>query len=151
MKTLIHQGTHSDSNRAALAALFRRQRVWVTERGAPVSSSDRKDAQLGDYDGGADGSRHFFGGLDAEADVAFGVADDDDGFESGALTGTGLLLYGLDLESHQWPSKQSFVSSFELSPVSLIEKVGLTFITSSFSLGRKKSTIWYSLMGNECR
>lgn len=104
MKTLIHQGTHSDSNRAALPALFRRQRVWVTERGAPVSSSDRKDAQLGDYDGGADGGRHFFGGLDAEADVAFGVADDDDGFESGALTGTGLLLYGLDLESHQWPS-----------------------------------------------
>lgn len=76
--------------------------MWVTERCAPVSSSNRQDAQLGDYDGGADGGRYFFGGLDAETDVAFGVADDDDGFESGALTGAGLLLHGLDLQSHRW-------------------------------------------------
>lgn len=34
--------------------------------------------------------------------MAFGVADDDDGFESGALTGAGLLLHGLDLQSHRW-------------------------------------------------
>lgn len=102
--------THSDSNRAALAALFRRQRVWVTERRAPVPSPNRQDAQLGDYDGGADGGRYFFGGLDAETDVAFGVADDDDGFEPGALTGAGLFLYGLDLESHRW-ELAIFVSS----------------------------------------
>lgn len=30
---------------------------------------------------------------------------------------------------------------FELSPVSIVGGVGLTFITSSFNLGRKKSTI----------
>lgn len=29
--------------------------------------------------------------------------------------------------------------------------MGRTFMTSSLSLGRKKSTIWYSLMGRECR
>lgn len=29
--------------------------------------------------------------------MAFGVADDDDGLEAGALTGTGLFLDGFDL------------------------------------------------------
>lgn len=123
--------------------------MWFTERRAPVSSPNRQDAQLGDYDGGADGRRYFFGGLDTETDVAFGVADDDNGFESGALTGAGLLLHGLDLEFHRW-ELAIFHFPFDLIPMSIIE-VGLTFITSSFNLGRKKSTIWYSLIGNECR
>lgn len=68
-----------------------------TEVGAPVSSSDGDDAQLGDDDGGTDSSGDFLGGLDSETDVALGVTNDDDGLESGALTGTGLLLDGLDL------------------------------------------------------
>ena len=68
-----------------------------TEVGAPVASSDGDDAQLGDDDGGTDGSGDFLGGLDSETDVALRVTDDDNGLESGALTGTGLLLDGLDL------------------------------------------------------
>lgn len=68
-----------------------------TEVGAPVSSSDGDDAQLGDDDGGTDSSGDFLGGLDSETDVALGVTNDDDGLESSALTGTGLLLDGLDL------------------------------------------------------
>lgn len=69
----------------------------LTEVGAPVAAADGDDGELGDDDGSADGSRDFLGGLDAEADVALGVANDDDGLESRALTGTGLLLDGLDL------------------------------------------------------
>ena len=70
-----------------------------TEVGTPVASAHGDDAQLGDNDGGADGRGDFLGGLDAETDVAVRVADDDDGLESRTLTGTGLLLDGLDLYS----------------------------------------------------
>lgn len=69
----------------------------MTKVGAPVSSSHGDDAQLGDDDGGTDGGGDLLGSLDAEADVALGVTNDDDGLESGSLTGTGLLLDGLDL------------------------------------------------------
>ena len=65
---------------------------------APVAAADREDGELSNYDGGADGGGNFFGGLDAETDVALGVADDDNGLEAGALAGAGLLLDGLDLE-----------------------------------------------------
>ena len=68
-----------------------------TKVGAPVTTTHGDDAELSDDDGGTDGSRHFLGGLDTETDVALGVANDDDGLEPGALTGTGLLLDGLDL------------------------------------------------------
>ena len=72
----------------------------ITEGCTPVPSSNRQHAQLGNDDGGADGGGDFFGGLDAESHVAFGVANDDDGLESGTLTGAGLLLNGLDLDFH---------------------------------------------------
>lgn len=68
-----------------------------TEVGAPVSATDWDDGELGDDDGGADGGCDFLGGLDAESDVTLGVTDEDDGLEAGTLSGTGLLLDGLDL------------------------------------------------------
>lgn len=69
----------------------------LTEVGAPVSSPDGNDGELGNDDGGTDGSSDFLGRLDTETDVALRVTDDDDGLEAGTLTGTGLLLDGLDL------------------------------------------------------
>ena len=68
-----------------------------TEVGAPVTTTDGDNAELGDDDGGADGSSDFLGGLDTETDVTLGITNDDDGLEAGTLTGTGLLLDGLDL------------------------------------------------------
>lgn len=64
---------------------------------APVAATDGDDGELGNDDGGADGGGNLLGGLDAETDVALGVTNDDNGLEAGALTGTGLLLDGLDL------------------------------------------------------
>ena len=90
--------------------------MWVAERCTPVPSSDWKHAQLGDDDGGADGGGHFFGGLDAESHVAFGIADDDDGLESGTLTGAGLLLDGLDLRLYQMVLASCNASYFFLTP-----------------------------------
>ena len=68
-----------------------------TEVVTPVSTADGDDAELGDDDGGADSSSDFLGGLDTETDVALAVTNDDDGLEAGSLTGTSLLLDGLDL------------------------------------------------------
>lgn len=69
----------------------------LTEVGTPVTATDGENAQLGDDDGGTDGSSDFLGGLDTETNVALGVTDDNDGLEAGTLTSTGLLLDGLDL------------------------------------------------------
>jgi len=71
--------------------------VRLTEVGTPVTAADGQDGELGNGDGGTDGGSDFLGGLDAETDVALGVTDEDDGLETGTLTGTGLLLNGLDL------------------------------------------------------
>ena len=137
--------TYADGDGTALAALLGGQRVRLTEVGAPVTAAHRDDAELGDDDGGADGGRDLLRGLDAETDVALGVANDDDGLEPGALTGTGLLLDGLDLfGGRNWRLETGY-QAFRKNP-------GVrTFITSSLSLGRKKSTIWYSLIGSEWR
>jgi hypothetical protein len=89
--------TYTDGDGTALARLLAGQGVRLTKVGTPVTSSDGDDAELGDDDGGTDGGSDFLGGLDAETDVALGVTNDDNGLESGSLTGTGLLLDGLDL------------------------------------------------------
>lgn len=72
----------------------------LTEVGAPVSSADGKYGELRNDDGGADGSGYFFRSLDPEANMAFRVANDDDGLESCTLTSTGLLLDWFDLYMH---------------------------------------------------
>lgn len=68
-----------------------------TQVGTPVTTTDGDDAQLGDDDSSTDGSGNLLGGLDAETDVTLRVTDNNDGLEAGTLTGTGLLLDGLDL------------------------------------------------------
>lgn len=72
--------------------------MWLSEVGTPVTSADRKNAELGDDDGGADSSCDFLGGLDTETNVTLGVANDNNGLEASALTGTGLFLDGFDLD-----------------------------------------------------
>lgn len=89
--------TYSDGDRAALAGLLDGDGVGSTQVGTPVTTANGDDAQLGDDDGGTDGGGNLLGGLDTETDVALRVTDDNDGLETGTLTGTGLLLDGLDL------------------------------------------------------
>lgn len=69
-----------------------------TKVGSPVTTTDGDDAQLGDDNGSTDGGGNLLGGLDTETDVTLRVTDDNDGLEAGTLTGTGLLLDGLDLK-----------------------------------------------------
>jgi hypothetical protein len=90
-------GNETDSDGTALSTLLGGERVRLTEVVTPVTSSDGDDGELGDDDGSADSGRDFLGGLDTETDVTLRVTDDNDGLEAGTLTGTGLLLDGLDL------------------------------------------------------
>lgn len=89
--------TYANSDGTALAHLLCGQRVRLTEVGTPVTTTDRNDREFGNNDGGADSSSNFLRRLDAESDVAFTVTNNDDRLEPSALTGTSLLLDGLDL------------------------------------------------------
>lgn len=89
--------TYSDGNRSTLSTLLDGQRVRLTKVGTPVTSPDGENSELGDGDGGTDGGSDFLGGLDTKTDVALRVTDENDGLKAGTLTGTGLLLDGLDL------------------------------------------------------
>lgn len=92
--------TYTNGDGTALSALLGRQRVRLAKVGAPVASPDGNNAELRNDDGCPNGRCHFLGRLDTEANVAFRVTDDDDGLEPGSLTGSRLLLDGLDL--HVW-------------------------------------------------
>ena len=72
--------------------------VGSTDLVTPETTPDRNDGQLGQDDGTADGGSDFLGALDTETDVAVGIADGNKSLEAGALTGTGLLLDGHDLQ-----------------------------------------------------
>lgn len=71
--------------------------MGLTQVGSPVTTADGDDAELGNDDGGADSGGNLLGGLDTQTNVALGVTNNDNGLEAGTLTGTGLLLDGLDL------------------------------------------------------
>jgi hypothetical protein len=71
--------------------------VRETQVCTPVTSSDWQNAQLGDDDSSSDSSCDFLGGLDTESNVSLRIANDNDGLESGTLTGTSLFLDRLDL------------------------------------------------------
>jgi len=91
------RNTYPDADGTTLSTSLDGQRVRLSEVGTPVTTTDWHNRELGDDDGGADGSCDFLGGLDSETDVTSRVTDDNNGLETCALTGTGLLLDGLDL------------------------------------------------------
>lgn len=79
--------------------------VRSTQVGAPVTSSDRDDGQLGDDDGTSDGVGQFLGSLDTQTNVTVVVTKDHDDLHSGSLTSSGLLLNrddGHDLFLQVW-------------------------------------------------
>lgn len=89
--------TYTNGNGTALAALLGWQRVRKTQVCTPVSSSNWQNAQLSDDNGSANSSSDFLGGLDTKSNVSLRITDNNDGLETGTLTGTGLLLDRLDL------------------------------------------------------
>ena len=73
--------------------------MGLAQLGAPETSPHGNNGELGHDDGTTDGGGDLLAALDAESDVAVVVTDGDEGLEPGALTGSGLLLDGHDLEN----------------------------------------------------
>jgi hypothetical protein len=114
--------------------------VRLTKRRTPVSSSDGDDGELGNDDGGSDGGGNLLGGLDTETDVTVGVTNDNDSLESGSLTGSGLLLDGLDLHDLILENGQELVNNLvlldgESVQVDLLHGLDVTGLDKSTKLG----------------
>merc|ERR1719497_169968 len=115
--------------------------MGLTELVAPVAATDGDDRQLGQDDGTADGGGDFLGALDAKADVAVLVTDGDNGLKAGTLTGTGLLLDGLDLEHFVLQGRANeVVNDLELldgqgKGVDLLQLVDLALLDETTELG----------------
>ena len=73
--------------------------MGLSKLGSPEPSPHGNDGELGHDDGASDGGGNLLAALNAESDVAVVVTDGDEGLEPGALTGSGLLLDGHDLEN----------------------------------------------------
>lgn len=138
-------GDELDEDGTGLALDLARNRVRLSELVAPVTATDGDDRELGEDDGAADRGRDFLGALDTETDVALKVTDGDERLEAGTLTGTGLLLDGVDLHDLVCAIRGKRVNtprSFVRSPF---------IYNAPLSLGRRMSMIWYSLIGSEKR
>jgi len=72
--------------------------MGVSNLVTPITLSNGDHVQLGVSDSTLNGTLDFLSNLPAETDVSIAVTDDDETFESGSLTGTGLLLDGGDLQ-----------------------------------------------------
>jgi hypothetical protein len=97
LPTLI-ESTYPNGDGTTFSGLLSGKRMRISKRGSPVSTTNGEDGELGDDDGGTDGSSDFLGGLDTETDMTLRVTDDNDGFKTGTLTGACLLLDRLDLD-----------------------------------------------------
>ena len=62
----------------------------------PVTSPHRDHRQLSQNDSTTNGGGDFLATLDAKSNVVIAVTDDNEGLETGTLTGTSLLLKGHD-------------------------------------------------------
>jgi len=96
----------SDSNGTALTSELHWDGMWLSDFVTPVSLSDWDEIKLGISDGTLNGSLDFFVDFASNTDVAVVVTNQNNAFESGSLTGLGLLLDRLNL--HDFFLKLSF-------------------------------------------
>jgi len=82
----------TNTDGTALAGDLHRHGVRETKSGAPVTTTDRDEVDLGSHQTTGDGVGNFLGGLDTKADVARAVTDANESLETVTLTGRGLLL-----------------------------------------------------------
>ena len=87
---------HTDGNGATLSGDLTGHCMGLPNLVPPVTPPHRDDRQLSQNDSTTNGGGDFLAALDAKSNVAVTVTDDDEGLETGTLTGTGLLLNGHD-------------------------------------------------------
>lgn len=130
----------TDENRTALAGNLGGKRVGSTNGVTPVSTADGDDRELGNNNGGANGGGNLLGGLNTKTNVTVRVTNDDNGLEAGALTGTGLLLDGLDLHNLILQGREELVNNLELLnrkrvEVDLLNRLDLAGLHKTAKLG----------------
>lgn len=144
-------GDKSDSDGTALALDLGGNGVGLTESRTPVTSSDGNDGELGNVDGGANGSSNLLSGLDTETNVAIGVTDKDNSLKSGALTGTGLLLDRLDVHNLVLEAGKELVDDLELLDgksvvVDLLKGSDLASLDKTSKLGDGSPSLLFLLL-----
>jgi len=87
----------SNSDGTALTGDLGGDGVGLSDLVTPVTLSDGDEVKLGVDDGTLDGTLDFLVDLSSDTEMAIVVTDEDNAFESGSLTGSGLLLDGLNL------------------------------------------------------
>jgi hypothetical protein len=92
-------GSALEADGTTLTSRFSWNGVDLADLVTPVTSTNWDEGKLGNDKGALNGDLDFLSKLDAETDVAGVVTDDDDGLETGALAGLGLLLDGYDLHN----------------------------------------------------
>ena len=133
--------------RPALAGELGGDGVRRAELTAPVSAADGDDVELGEDHGSLDGVRNLLARLDAEADVAVFVADDDESLEPHALTRGGLLLHGHDLHNLVGELAEEVLDDLVLldgngEEVDLLEGADLTLLDQAAELGARGPAIF---------
>jgi hypothetical protein len=115
--------------------------VGLTDLVTPETTTNGDDGQLGGDDGTTDGSGNFLCALNTETDVTVMVTNNDEGFELGTLTGSGLLLDGHNLHDLilQLTGKEEINDLVLLDgdgvEVDLLELLDLTLLDESAKLG----------------
>lgn len=94
----------SDSDGTALSSNFAWNSVDFSDLVTPISSSDWDNVQLGLNDSSSDGSGNFFSALNSQTNVSVVISNNNEGLESGSLTGLGLLL--------DWHDLHDFIGDF---------------------------------------
>lgn len=136
---------HSDNTGTALALNLDWDGVNTTDSGAPVTSSDWDEVDLGVEKGSLDSDLDLLGDLDTNSDVTLSVTNGNDSLESGSLTGLGLLLDGKD--AHDLIGKLSLgvgeesvddigLLDWDGVGVDLLKRVDLSRLDESSKLGK---------------
>eukprot|EP00128_Syssomonas_multiformis_P001105 Colp12_sorted_trinity150504_noHs@353 len=133
-------GDQAHTDGTALASDLAGHGVGLADLVTPVSTANGDNGELGKNDGTTDGSGDFLGALNTETDVAIEVTDGNEGLEAGALTGTGLLLDGHDLEDIILELGEEEVDDLvlldgEREEVDLLELLDLAILDKATQLG----------------
>lgn len=87
-----------NSNGSSLTGDFAWNGVRLSNLVTPITFPDWDEIQFSMNDSTFDGTLDFLGGFPSQTNVVFIVSDNNEGLESGSLSGCGLLLHGEDGE-----------------------------------------------------
>jgi len=144
-------GDESYVDGTAFAVDLGRNGVRFTKLVTPVTSSDWDNRELGKNDSATDSGGDFLGALDSKTDVTVSVTNADDSLESGSLTGSGLLLDGLDLQDFVLEGgADEVINDLELldgkgEVVDFFNGLDLAVLDKSTELGNGLPFLWLGL------